>query len=251
VADENRRIYTDTYEPALLQRRPETAYDRTMIETRDALLRAHGSGRDVLDLCCGTGEYACVVAPLASRTIGLDFSHTMLRALRDRPDAAAVAVAEADARALPLDDASVDVVASFASLYYVPDVAAVLSEIARVLRSGGVAMLELGNTWSLNTVVVRSQSRYAGWAEPHHISYASMRRAVRDAGLEVESWRAFQLLPMFGAPRRLAPLAPLLSARWKPLLGRQVRGRMLDEVVSSARPFRYLAFRHLVVARKP
>lgn len=248
MADRNRGIYTHGYDPTLLGRRSETPYDTAMIAIRDELLNEHATGRDLLDLCCGTGEYAIPSAGFTRSTLGIDFSHTMLSALKERRDA--VPVAEADARAIPLHAESVDVVASFASLYHVPDLAGVLSEVSRVLRPGGVAILELGNTWSLNTLVVRSQHRHVGWAEPHHVSYASMRRSLRSSGLRVECWKAYQLLPMFGAPRRMAWLLPLLSARWKRVLGAQVGGLLLDERISSARPLRFLAFRHLVVARK-
>lgn len=251
MTDDNRRIYTQGYDPTLLKRRSETPYDAAMIAIRDELLRVHATGCDLLDLCCGTGEYAVEIAGATRRTVGVDFSRTMLAVLNARPEASEVLVVEADARAVPLETASVDVVASFASLYYVPDLHRVLLEVSRLLRPGGIMIVELGNRWSLNTLVVKSQHRHAGWAEAHHVSYTAMQRGLDAAGLRVESWRAYQLLPMFGAPRRLAWLLPLLSARWKRVLGIRIRGRLLDERISSARPFRYVAFRHLIVASKP
>lgn len=250
MADENRQIYSDGYDPVLLARRSDTPYDRAMIAVRDGLLEQHAVDRDLLDLCCGIGEYAIPIAPVTRTTIGLDFSHTMLEVLKGRPDSGLVRVIEGDAQALPLPDDCIDVVASFAALYYVPSLDQVLGEVARVLRRGGVAILEIGNRWSLNTLVAESQHRHAGWAKPHHVSHRTIRQGLAAHGLVVESWRAFQLLPMFGAPRRLAWLLPLLSARWKRVLGVRARGVLLDEWLSSARPLRYVAFRQLIVVRR-
>ena len=90
------------------------------------------------------------------------------------------------------------------------------------------------------------QHRLAGWAKPYHVAYPEMKRLVREAGLEIREHRVFQLLPMYGGPRWLSPL---VSTRWKRVAGIVVRGRMVDEWISSRRPARWLAFRHLLVCR--
>jgi SAM-dependent methyltransferase len=246
-------IYETVYTTEQLSLRPGTPYDATMIELRLSLLEQFGKGKDVLDLCCGTGSYLLPVARSLKRCFGVDFSRKMLaecsaRAARDSLEH--VAIAAGDATAIPMRDRALDAVVSYCSLYYVEDLAAAVREIARVLRPGGVAVLELGNLWSLNTWVARVQARDHAGAVPRLVSLPRMRKILSSARLEVIEWRAFQLLPMYGAPRALFFLRPILSASWKRILGLRLAGRMLDEWVSRSWPLRYLAFRHLFVVKR-
>jgi SAM-dependent methyltransferase len=71
--------------------------------------------------------------------VGVDISVQMLRRARDRK----LAVARADALALPFASASVDDAYSVWVLHLVADPAAVLSEVMRVLRPGGRYVTEL------------------------------------------------------------------------------------------------------------
>jgi SAM-dependent methyltransferase len=87
----------------------------------------------VLDLGCGS---APLFRMLAGRTwIGLDTSGAELAAARA---AGAGPLLRASAAAIPLRDASVDVVACSMSLMVTTPVAQVAAEIARVLRPGGL-----------------------------------------------------------------------------------------------------------------
>jgi ubiquinone/menaquinone biosynthesis C-methylase UbiE len=248
----NRVIYETRYTPRELEIHTPSRYDERMVGLRFAILEQYGANRDVLDLCCGTGSYLVPLLDRFKHPVGLDFSRPMLRAcatrLRERGTATELLLG--DATSLPLADASFDFVFSYASLYYVPDVARVIKEIARVLRSGGHAVLELGNQYSLNTVVTNVQHRTRGWAKSFHIPATRMRAYLRDAGLEVVEWRSFQVLPMYGTPARLVFLLPFLTSAWKRLLGVRIRGRMLDEWISSSWPLRYVAFRHLIIVSK-
>jgi ubiquinone/menaquinone biosynthesis C-methylase UbiE len=85
-----------------------------------------------LDVCCGTGAHAPALAGLGWTPVGVDLSSGQLRhAVRRLP------VAVADAAALPIADNSVPAAACVLASTDVPDYAAVLREIARVLRPGG------------------------------------------------------------------------------------------------------------------
>jgi arsenite methyltransferase len=100
-------------------------------------------GSVVLDLGCGAGTDLLIAAQMtgpAGCAIGVDMTATMLD--RARSSAAEmglgnVEVHESLIEALPLDDASVDVVISNGVIDLVPDKEAVLDEIDRVLRPGG------------------------------------------------------------------------------------------------------------------
>jgi SAM-dependent methyltransferase len=123
-----------------LQRHLERLRDRVL---RGARLRP---GEHVLDVGAGTG----LIALAARRRVGpsglvvaLDISHDALqeseRAAAAEPDAAPLRTIRADATRLPLADASFDAVFTRSVLMYLPDHAAGVREIHRVLRPGGRA----------------------------------------------------------------------------------------------------------------
>jgi ubiquinone/menaquinone biosynthesis C-methylase UbiE len=106
------------------------------------------AARVILDLGAGPGVSAYEIAQSMPQTtvLGLDISRTMLRrAIRNRHryDSCEdrVQFTQADAQLLPLASDSVDAVTTHSFLYLVPDRCAVLGEIGRVLRTGGVAVL--------------------------------------------------------------------------------------------------------------
>jgi ubiquinone/menaquinone biosynthesis C-methylase UbiE len=249
----NIAVWAENYDPADLDRPPETEWDRYLHDLKTRLIRENGRGRDVLDLGCGSGAFLVPHLSLFRSAIAVDFSATMLAALRAKlptPGDANLQILEDDAETLSLPNESLDFVWSYAALYYVPHLEAALAHVARVLRPGGRAALELGNSHSLNELVSQVQHRRLGWARPQYRPYHELRRAVAGSGLIPIEWRSFQLLTMYGTPRILLPLAPLLSSRWKHVMGRQLRGKSIDEWVSGAPGFRAVAFRHLVLAEK-
>ena len=92
--------------------------------------------RRVLDLGCGPGNCTAYLGPGA---FGGDHALAMLRRARRRsPRLPLVCL---DAGALPLRDGAVDAVTLHSVLYLLPERALALREIARVLRSGGRALL--------------------------------------------------------------------------------------------------------------
>ena len=96
-----------------------------------------------MDLGCGAGTDLLIAAQMTGptgRVIGVDMTATMLeRARRSATEMGLrnVELHESLVEALPLDDASVDVVISNGVIDLVPDKDAVLDEIDRVLRPGG------------------------------------------------------------------------------------------------------------------
>jgi demethylmenaquinone methyltransferase/2-methoxy-6-polyprenyl-1,4-benzoquinol methylase len=106
------------------------------------------AGDRVLDLAGGTGDIASLLLPRvgASGSVVLgDINAAMLRAGRDRlVDGGRVRnldYAQVNAQALPFPDASFDAVTIAFGLRNVTDKAAALSEMQRVLRPGGRALI--------------------------------------------------------------------------------------------------------------
>ncbi|MFF0017591.1 class I SAM-dependent methyltransferase [Streptomyces sp. NPDC005374] len=85
-----------------------------------------------LDVCCGTGAHAAPAAALGWTPVGVDLSRGQLRHAVSR-----LPVVAGDATALPMADASVPAAMCVLASTDVPDYAAVLREVARVLAPGG------------------------------------------------------------------------------------------------------------------
>jgi malonyl-CoA O-methyltransferase len=94
----------------------------------------------VLDLGCGTGHGAATLAvrwPRA-RVMALDASPSMLEQSGRREGAARIDWLLADAEAVPLPDASVDLVFSNLLLPWCEDLDAIFDEVARILKPRGL-----------------------------------------------------------------------------------------------------------------
>ena len=97
-------------------------------------------GRDVLEVGCGAAQCARWLAGRGARVVGMDLSAAQLVQARelDRAAGAAVRVVQADAEALPFADSSFDIACSaYGAVPFVADSAAVMAEVARVLRPRG------------------------------------------------------------------------------------------------------------------
>jgi len=97
------------------------------------LVKLAGQPRDVLDLCCGTGDIAL---RFPGRVIGADFTAEMLQVAQTRR-ASAVGWVRADALQLPFPADAFDVVTVGYGLRNLADLPRGLREIHRVLRPGG------------------------------------------------------------------------------------------------------------------
>jgi ubiquinone/menaquinone biosynthesis C-methylase UbiE len=91
-----------------------------------------------LEIGVGTGRIALPVSPYVGSYYGVDISSAMMAVLRSRQDGRAIRLLEGDALRLPFADASFDAVIAVHVLHLVADASAVLRELARVLRPGGL-----------------------------------------------------------------------------------------------------------------
>jgi ubiquinone/menaquinone biosynthesis C-methylase UbiE len=100
--------------------------------------------RVMLDIGAGTGNLTDKLLAHPGRVLASDLSERMVRDLARRH----AAVGRVDAMVLngrdlrPAADASVDLVGAYSVLHHVPDYLALVDEMARVVRPGGVILLE-------------------------------------------------------------------------------------------------------------
>lgn len=95
----------------------------------------------MLDIATGAGHTAAAFAPHVARVIATDITPEMLvetDKLASGKGLANIETRIADADALPFPDASFDAVTCRIAPHHFPDIAAFVSEVARVLKPGGV-----------------------------------------------------------------------------------------------------------------
>src|SRR5437763_10739098 len=96
----------------------------------------------VADLGCGTGQVTAELAGWVKQVIAVDNSPAMLKAARKRTsDLPSVDLRRGDLETLPIEDRSCDAALLLLALTYVPEPQPVVSEMARILRPGGRAVI--------------------------------------------------------------------------------------------------------------
>lgn len=249
----NRTFFNEKYPARNLDLNYTYSYDHEFVNMRLGYIKKYGQGKTGLDLCCGTGKYLQPGLQWADSIHGMDFSKPFLQEIKvslQPSELNKVKLLLGDAQTLPLRTSTFDFIYSYTSLYYLKNIQQTFLEIHRILKDQGVAILELGNKHSLNQLVSMTQHRRQGWARPYHISTSQMKRFLKSARLDIIEWRAFQLSPMYGAPRELFLLTPILTSRWKKLLGKKINGKMIDEWISSFPIIKPFASRHMIVVQK-
>lgn len=151
------------------------------------------TGKDVLEVGCGGGFMTEAVAREGARVIGVDPSDKALEAARRHAAAVGLAIdyRRGVGEALPVGDASLDVVLCVDVLEHLPDVPGALAEIARVLRPGGWFLFDtFDRTWWSWLVAIKVAEDWLGWVPRGTHDWAlfirpdELRRRLRDAGLE-------------------------------------------------------------------
>ena len=179
-------------------------YDRTRVpigvEIILGCLAAAGrplSSLQLLDAGCGTGSYAAALRPHAGDIDAVDLNASMLevaRAKLDTTPGCPVTLHEASLEALPFEDARFDAVMVNQVLHHLPDspddgrplLRRVLGELARVLRPGGAAVVnicsheQIRSGWWYTALVPGAGEA----ARRRHPDTAELARLLAGAGLE-------------------------------------------------------------------
>jgi ArsR family transcriptional regulator len=160
------------------------ALDLPAAEVESRLLAMLPQGRlgRALDIGTGTGRLLELLAPRIDAGLGIDASRTMLALARvrlARADLSHCSVRLADMYALPLPDASYDLVLLQMVLHYAEDPAAAVAEAKRVLAPGGrllVVDLAPHDRADLRALMGHRALGFSD-AEMHHLLQAADLRA--------------------------------------------------------------------------
>ena len=208
---DNRAYYDDF--AGWYERERHLPYHRMLDDLEVELVARYGTGKDVLEVGCGTGLILERATQFARTASGIDLSGGMLAHAARR----GLAVAQASATELPIATASVDVAYSFKVLAHIPDITGVMRELARVVRPGGWVLAEFYNSRSLRRLVkaVKPPSAVSAETNDEHVfTRYDDARAIRSylpAELDWVTTRGIRVI---------TPVAKVLEV---PLLGRAVR----------------------------
>ncbi|MEU2090685.1 class I SAM-dependent methyltransferase [Nocardia beijingensis] len=152
-------------------------------------LAGPASSAEVVDIGCGPGDLARVLARRAARVIGVDPSPQMIEYAtarsRDLPNCR---FEIGTAQALPLPDASADLVTSTFAMHHIPAAhrADAIAQMFRVLRPGGRLLLaDTLPTDPLLSTVVRVMARFAA----HRTHDAGHDHGDSLAGIDIRRYR--------------------------------------------------------------
>jgi len=177
------------------------AFDRDRLVEAAMGSVADWSERVVLDVGCGTGYHLPRFAETASQVHGVEPHPALARlAARRTRRLDRVSVREGAAQALPLPDASVDVVHARWAYFFGPGCEPGLRELARVVRRGGTAFVidndATRSTWgrwfrrgfpTVDPVAVEHFWARQGWTRvPLDVDWRFTSRADLEAVVRIE-----------------------------------------------------------------
>ncbi len=185
---------------------------------RKAIARLqHAAAGDMLDLCAGTLDLTVMLLDAGARGVrSLDFAEKMLHAGAPKiPENAPVQLVTADAREMPLEDASVDGIIAGFGLRNVPEVERAIDECSRVLRPGGrLVVLEFFQPTTLvSKLLSGTYNRFVlpvlgGWVSGYGDAYSYLAGSI-DAFVTREQFGAMMEARGFADVRCEAMFPPV------------------------------------------
>jgi len=202
------------YHEAVWEMLPEDLEPSDFALRRRFLLANVTAGERVLDVGCGEGRFAAELARAGAEVVAVDVAEEPLRRARMRHPELDLRLIDA-AGPWELPDAAFEVVWAGEVIEHVLDTAAWLSEVRRVLRSGGVLLLSTPAHGRLTLLrLALSRRAFAEHFEPrgdHLRFYArdTLSRLLEDFGFE-----SVQVRPAGGVPgARTVLLARAIRSR--------------------------------------
>ena len=189
------------------------------------------SGALLVDVGCGAGLMAPHLAGHGYRHLGVDLGGTALAQARAR----GVTPVRADAARLPLPDAVADVVVAGEILEHVPDLPATVAELCRVLRPGGLLVLDTLNDTYLSRLLTITVAEFL----------VPRARGIHDARFYVDPSSLTALCATHGVRLRIRGIRPRL-----PALAGWLLGRRPPERAPRMRPIRSTAVAYQGLGRK-
>ncbi|MBC7231263.1 MAG: class I SAM-dependent methyltransferase [Actinobacteria bacterium] len=147
------------------------------IYSRYHFAKQYASGKDVLDVGCGSGIGLSYLAETARSVVGIDIDEKNIKMAQDLASGnTKVKVALSDAHCLGFKNDSFDMVLLFEAIYYLDRPELFLKEAHRILREGGILMISSVNK---------------DWRDFHPSIYARKYFSTKELYLLLSDWFSF------------------------------------------------------------
>ena len=141
---------------------PDVDGDWTLEHTHRYLLACElAAGKIVLDIASGEGYGSRMLAGVAAQVTGVDISLEAVTHAAAKYPHPVLTFVQGSVTAIPLADASVDLVTSFETIEHLTDHEAMLGEIRRVLRPGGLLLISSPDKYEYSDL--------PGYANEYHV----------------------------------------------------------------------------------
>jgi len=170
-----------------------------------------GPDSQILEIGCGTGSTAIAHAPYVANIRATDISANMLEIAQGKAQAAGVGNVQFEQAAineLDLSTESFDAVLGLSILHLVDDWQAVIAEMYRALKPGGVFITStacIGNMMKLLPLVLPVMKLFRLAPMVKVFTIDELKRGFRDAGFEIEyDWQPGKGKALFMVARKPA-----------------------------------------------
>lgn len=192
------------------------------------------AGARVVDIGCGGGTYVRAWHELGAATVtGIDSSEPILEAAQESNGRLpGVSFHRGDATATGLDAGCADVVFERALIHHVPDLGAVAAEAARILRPGGVLLIQ--DRTPEDVALPGSAAHLRGWlfdVFPRLLDVENARRSTGSAvtaALAAAGFGTITTTPLWEVRRRYADRGEYLAEIAR-RTGRSILHELTDE----------------------
>jgi SAM-dependent methyltransferase len=193
----------------------------------EAIVAVGGRGEKILDIGCGDGQLLYQFRHRFKHLIGLEYSAERLRqAERNLSGYPFVGIQGSSETIDQLEDNTVDRIISADVIEHIPDVYAAVDEMFRVLRPGGLLVMNTPNIAFAKKRLVLLLGRFPSTSQPneglgsdllfdgghfHYFTFRSLRRLLERSGFDMIRPMAFG---RFGAMHSLWPPLTSVGVQW-------------------------------------
>lgn len=149
-------------------------------------------GNSILDIGAGTGRFVLPLREAGYAMYGIDISERMIKIAKSKAKSEILNLITANAKAIPFKDSTFNCVISYRTLIHIPAYKGIFMEISRVLKPGGIAILEFNNKFSISILgkayrelrrILKASGAFSG---PQVVSYSELHKSCSRTDLKIE-----------------------------------------------------------------